>query len=225
MDIGTFVMDADGVRWAMDFGPQDYNSLEQKGIDLWNMSQTSQRWTVMRYNNYVHNTLTINGRLQQVAGYAPLISSSDNPAMMNGIVDLSKVYEGQVKSAVRSIAIIDKQYVAVRDEVESLPSEATIRWTLLTSADVKITGINSAELTKNGKKLIIKVSEPGKITMKTWTTEPQHDYDAKNPGTILVGFEAKLPANTKTILQVFLLPGGINANPSTVPGSLDKWPK
>jgi hypothetical protein len=32
MDIGSFVMDADGVRWAMDFGMQDYESLESKGI-------------------------------------------------------------------------------------------------------------------------------------------------------------------------------------------------
>ncbi|WP_332368846.1 DUF4962 domain-containing protein [Spirosoma telluris] len=31
MDIGSFIMEADGVRWAMDFGMQEYESLESKG--------------------------------------------------------------------------------------------------------------------------------------------------------------------------------------------------
>jgi len=39
MDSGSFIMEADGVRWAMDFGSQDYNSLESKGVDLWNMNR------------------------------------------------------------------------------------------------------------------------------------------------------------------------------------------
>ena len=28
MDVGSFIMEANGERWAMDFGMQDYNSLE-----------------------------------------------------------------------------------------------------------------------------------------------------------------------------------------------------
>ncbi|KAA6345286.1 hypothetical protein EZS27_007139 [termite gut metagenome] len=36
MDAGTFVMDAGGVRWASDFGSENYHSLETKGIALWN---------------------------------------------------------------------------------------------------------------------------------------------------------------------------------------------
>lgn len=35
MDIGSFVLDADGVRWSLDLGAEDYNRLEQRGIDLW----------------------------------------------------------------------------------------------------------------------------------------------------------------------------------------------
>ncbi len=68
MDVGSFVMDANGERWAMDFGMQDYNSLETAGVDLWNRSQNSERWTVFRYNNRAHNTLTVNDKLQIVAG-------------------------------------------------------------------------------------------------------------------------------------------------------------
>jgi hypothetical protein len=225
MDIGTFVMEAMGVRWAMDFGMQDYNSLEQKGVDLWNMDQNSQRWEVFRYNNFVHNTLTVSGQMQRVAGFAPITSSSDNAAMMNAIANMTQVYNGQLKSINRGIAIVDKKYVAVCDEIETLANETVVRWTLLTSAAVNITGANTAELTKNGKKLILKVAEPAVISMKTWSTVPAHDYDAPNPGTTLIGFEAVVPANTKTALQVFLLPEGVSQNPATMPGMLNTWPK
>ncbi|MDR2147865.1 MAG: heparinase II/III-family protein, partial [Tannerella sp.] len=46
MDAGSFVMEADGVRWASDLGMQDYNSLETKGLNIWNMAQNSERWQV-----------------------------------------------------------------------------------------------------------------------------------------------------------------------------------
>ena len=55
MDVGSFVFDADGQRWALDLGMQNYNSLESQQVDLWNMAQTSQRWEVFRYNNLAHN--------------------------------------------------------------------------------------------------------------------------------------------------------------------------
>ncbi|MCH7885232.1 MAG: heparinase II/III family protein, partial [Planctomycetes bacterium] len=35
MDIGSFVMDANGVRWAIDLGAHNYHSLESKGINIW----------------------------------------------------------------------------------------------------------------------------------------------------------------------------------------------
>jgi len=225
MDAGSFIMEADGVRWAMDFGSQDYNSLESKGVDLWNMKQNSQRWEVFRYNNLAHNTLTIDGKLQQVAGYAPIKSFSDDPLMMNAITDLTSIYADQIKSAFRGIAIVDKHYVTIRDELETLANETVIRWTMVTSADVKITGNNTAELTKDGKGLILKVMEPAKIKMKTWTTVPPHIYDAQNPGTIMVGFETTIPANTKTAIQVFLLPEGTTRDAVTTPGALNKWPE
>ena len=71
---------------------------------------------------------------------------------------------------------------------------------------MKITGKNEAELTKNGKKLLLQVQEPANITMKTWSTVPPNSYDAANPGTMMTGFEVTIPANTKTTLTVLLIP-------------------
>jgi hypothetical protein len=64
MDIGTFVMDADGVRWADDLGSQDYNSLESKGVDLWGKGQDSGRWKVFRLGTSAHNVLMVDGQQQ-----------------------------------------------------------------------------------------------------------------------------------------------------------------
>jgi hypothetical protein len=88
---------------------------------------------------------------------------------MNAVTDLSEIYKGSVSKAVRGIGLVDQQYVVVRDEIETLPDETTVRWTMLTPANVKITGSNTAELTKNGKKLTLQVQEPATVTMKTWS--------------------------------------------------------
>ncbi len=208
MDVGSFIMDASGIRWAMDFGMQEYESLESKGIQLFGRTQDAQRWTVFRLTNLVHNTLTINGEHQRVTGHAPITSSSDKPMFMNAVTDISEVYKGAVAKAIRGVAIIDKHYVLVRDEIETLPQETTLRWTMLTPAAVKITGPNTAELTKDGKKLTLHVQEPAKVNMKIWSTDPPHDYDAPNPGTALVGFEVVLPSNANSAITVSLVPEG-----------------
>ena len=223
MDIGSFVMDAGGVRWAMDFGMQNYESLESKGIQLFGRTQDAQRWTVFRYTNLVHNTLTINNQHQKVTGYAPIISSGTSPSFMNAVTDLTEIYKGQVGKASRGIAIADKSYVIVRDEIETLDSSTTIRWTMLTPAAVKIIAANEAELTQKDKKLILLVEAPSNIVMKTWSTDPPNSYDAPNPGTAMVGFEIIVPAHTKIALDVKLLPEKALSNGNKKIQSLKDW--
>jgi hypothetical protein len=104
MDAGSFVMEADGVRWAMDFGADDYNRLETAGVDLWNRSQASQRWQVFRYNNMSHNTLTVNDSLHVVAGRAMLTSTSSSAKFMNAIVDMSSVWCRHTRTTRRTLA-------------------------------------------------------------------------------------------------------------------------
>lgn len=160
------------------------------------MKQEGQRWAIFRYNNRTHNTLTVNDQLQRVTGQAAITGSSASPSFINATTDLSGLYAGLLTSANRGVALVDKQYVVVRDELETGPAPATVRWTMLTPATVRLTGSNRAELTKNGQTLLLEVPEPAMITLKTWSTDPPNSYDAPNPGTTLVGFETSLPANT-----------------------------
>jgi hypothetical protein len=142
-----------------------------------------------------------------VKGYAKIDKYSDAENFLFALSDLSTVYDGQLSEVKRGVAIVDKKYVVVRDELAATGKESTtIRWTMLTGANVEITGPNSVTLTKDGKKLLLRVDSPATIRMKTWSTEPTTSYDAPNPGTILVGFECDVPAGARQTLQVMLIP-------------------
>jgi hypothetical protein len=57
MDVGSFVLEANGVRWALDLGTESYNRMRAAKLDLWNYSQDSSRWTTFRVGPEGHNIL------------------------------------------------------------------------------------------------------------------------------------------------------------------------
>jgi hypothetical protein len=222
MDIGSFIMEANGVRWVADFGSQNYESLESKGMSIFGRTQDAQRWTIFRLNNYAHSTLTVNGELQRVDGYAKIDRHSEEEDFMYAISDISSLYDGQLQKAVRGAAIRDRKYVILRDEIEATGSPALVRWNLVTPADVEL-GRQSAILTLDDKTLLLKIKGPETIRMKTWRTAPTNDYDAENPGTVMVGFECEVPARTSQAFEVLLVPETAEANAAFLDISLDEW--
>jgi hypothetical protein len=225
MDIGSFVMDALGQRWSMDFGMQEYESLESKGVKLWGKEQEAERWQVYRYNNLAHSTLAFDNAFQRVDGYAAINSFTNKPTFLSAITDMTAVYKNAVTSAQRGVAIVDQKYVVIKDEITLGEKSSTVRWAMVTPAEVRITADGTAELTQNGKKLQLQVAEPANVTLKTWPTQPSHDYDAPNTGTTLVGFEVTLPANSTNMLNVLLIPEGITVNKETKTPLLKDWNK
>ncbi|WP_373511212.1 heparinase II/III family protein, partial [Persicitalea sp.] len=219
MDAGSFVLDALGERWAMDFGPQNYNSLEELGIKLFGREQDAERWDIFRYNNLVHNTLTIDGKYQRVKGYAKIDAFSNDPQNMAIVSDLSTVYDGQAVSVKRGIALRDDKYVVVRDEikapgVDSPNKDITLRWTLLTPANVFVQDGKTVVLSQRGKTMYLSFDTSTPIKIKTWSTKPTHDYDAPNPNTYMVGFEATLPAGSShSFNAIFSNTKSLNSSP------------
>ena len=205
MDVGSFVMEANGVRWASDFGKEDYPLLESNKVDLWNLNQNSQRWKIFRYSNFAHNTLTFNDSLQSVSGVAKIDGYSTAPDCMSVSSDLSSVYKGQVKKVLRTISIIKSDTVTITDEIESLKA-TTVRWTMLTEAiPTLLESENAIELKKSGKSLMIKVLSSNDITLKRWSTHSPHPYDSSNEGNSLIGFESHIAAGSKVVIKVLLI--------------------
>jgi oligo-alginate lyase len=222
MDVGSFMMEADGRRWATDLGSQNYESLESLGMSIFGKDQDAERWTIFRMNTYSHNVLIVDNEQQRVNGYAKIDKSSDEENFMFSVSDISSIYNGQLKNATRGVALKDLKYTVIRDEFETLDKTTTVRWNMVTYSNV-ILGDKEATLNDGSKILRLKVKGPGNIEMKTWSTAPTNNYDAENPGTIMVGFECEIPANTKESFEVLLVPSNANDTANFLNLKLDEW--
>lgn len=211
MDIGSFVMEADGVRWADDLGMQDYNSLESQGINLWGKTQDAERWNVFRLGTSSHSVLMVDGQQQRVDGRAPIVTARTGRT----VVDTSSIYRGQLARAQRGVALRPDRSVLVHDEFSAPDRLVTVRWAMLTRAEVTIDGPGRATLAQEGRKLRFRVLEPAAAKLKIYPTDPPPAAtDARNPGTRLLGFEVSLPARQLQRLVVHLAPE--NTPPSTL---------
>jgi hypothetical protein len=202
MDVGSFVVDADGLRWAEDLGAQNYESLESKQVKIWGMHQESQRWQVFRLGSFSHNILTVDGQQQQVKGRGAIVKHQPG----RSVVDLGSVYQGQLAQAQRGAALLADRSVLIQDEIVA-DKAVTLRWAMLTSAEVQVTGPGRARLTQRGKAMRFHVIEPADAQVQVWSTDPPKDYDAPNPGTRLIGFHVVVPAGATRRLAVQLVPG------------------
>ncbi len=221
MDVGSFVMDAVGVRWAEDLGMQDYNSLESQGISLWDRKQSGDRWTVFRLNTKSHNTLVVNGQDQLVEGRAPMVKVATDGPMPRAVVDMAPVYKGQLASALRGVGLRGDRSVLVQDEIRAADGKAVVRWGMVTRAEAKMDGA-VATLTRDGKTLTLRVLEPAGAALKVYPTDPPPaKHDAPNKGTRMVGFETALEPGAAARLAVWLAPGSGGAPPALDP--LASW--
>ncbi len=209
MDVGSFIFETNGRRWATDLGMQNYESLESLGMQIFGKAQDAERWTIFRMNTFSHNVLIFDNQQQRVNGFAKIDKFSDDENSMFAVSDISTLYRDQVKSAERGVALLNKEYLLVRDEFETLDKKTTVRWQMVTFSHVELGG-NEATLTDGGKVLKLKVKGPENLQMKTWSTAPTNNYDAENPGTIIVGFECEVPANSKEIFEVILVPQNLS---------------
>lgn len=202
MDAGSFVLEAEGVRWAVDLGSQSYYSLESKGIRLWDDAQNGQRWSVYRLNNRSHNTLTLNDQLHQVTGAARITDFSPEGATL----DLSPVFEGQAGSVRREFKVEGRQVVVI-DELEGLKPGSPVRWTMATRAEVAPKG-HTAILRQDGKTLKARLSGPAEARFQALEAEPPADgFNAPNPGVTLLVVEAIAPESGQLKIEVALEPG------------------
>ncbi len=209
MDIGTFVFDANGVRWAMDLGSHPYHELEKLGMNIWGKTQDAERWTIFRYNNLSHNTLVVNDRLQKVDGYGEIIRHSDREDFKHAVLDLSAPYEGQLQKAKRGMALVNQDYLLIRDEIQNVDQPSAVRWAMVTHDSVDIVDRQTARIQKDGQTLIFKVIQPTRTELAIFSTTPPNDFELRNPDTKMIGFEVELKPNEKQTLLVALFPSQV----------------
>jgi hypothetical protein len=225
MDVGSFVLDMFDERWAVDLGPQSYHSLESKDIDLWNRAQDSERWTVFRLNNHSHSTLAVNGLLQQIKGHAPIVHVDGEAEYPNAVIDMTAVYEGQLKRTRRGF-IRGEKWVRIQDEVVTLDKKSTVRWGMTTRARVSLVDATTSTLKQGGKEITLTVISPKNVTLQVVSVElPLPDYNVENPNTRRIEFNVPVPASSEETIIVEMSGAARTTEQFPVVSPLSQWIK
>jgi hypothetical protein len=159
LDMGTFVLDSGGQRFACDLGGDDYNLPEYFG---------KQRWTYYRLRAEGHNTLVINPGAepdQDPKAAGKVLNTNFEPGGDSfGIMNLTAAYAKDAKSVMRLVMLNPENFtralVIVHDEVE-LKAPGEIWWFMHTPAQVELAADGrSATLTAGKARLVVKLLSP-----------------------------------------------------------------
>lgn len=203
MDAGSFVYEADGIRWAVDLGSQNYYSIESKGIDLWNYKQDGERWKVMRMRNDYHNTITVDSTTHNVNVVAEIIDVIDTKDKIGATVDLTETLSN-LKEAKRTVFLNENNELNVIDHIETKNKEAQILWIMQTPCVPEIIDKNKIILKTACKSRTLVVDTNLDIKMIIWNNNPIHEYDEPVKNVYRVGYISTVPPNYSSEIKVSL---------------------
>jgi hypothetical protein len=149
LDLGSFVLDAGGVRWAADLGADDYDLPGYFG---------RQRWSYYRTRTESHNTLLIDDQNQDLRAEARITRQEFAPDFSWVQIDLSRANAGKVKQWTRRFALAQRQAVLIGDSVRS-DQPVEVIWGMMTDAEIVVSG-QTATLKKNGWILAAEIRSP-----------------------------------------------------------------
>lgn len=201
MDAGSFVLEANGVRWARDLGLQSYETIESKGWNLFHMAQQSDRWKIYRLNNFSHNTLTLGKRLHRMDGVATIISIEENMALL----DLTAVFGDVARNVTRKFSMKDGE-IHIRDEIRDAEPGLSVRWQMLTSADVEVDG-GGALLSQKGKTLEAEITSlPGLQFTTMEAVAPDDGVNEPVKDTRILAIDTTVPDDGTLVIEVRFRP-------------------
>jgi len=160
LDLGSFVLDALGVRWAVDLGSDDYNLPAYFG---------SKRWTYYRLRTESHNTLLVGGRNQSPEAEAPVTSFRAGADDARAVVDLSAAYPMCTRVR-RGMAMLHRRLFLVQDEVRA-DKPVEVLWGMVTRAEPRMDG-DRVVLERDGKRLYGRVLSPQGARFDTVSANP-----------------------------------------------------
>ena len=205
LDLGSFVMDSDGVRWAEDLGPDNYNLPGYFG---------KLRWSYYRLNNYSHNIITPDNALQQFRVTAPIVAFKSTPKEAYAITDLTHAYPGAAEKILRKIALLDRSRVLVQDELTQPKEGSVIHWRMMTRSKVVISeDASEATLSQKGHHLLAHILEPKGAHFKVLSAKPSSVDEKQNARNYVLTVDTVVKeSGTPLRIAILLSPQG------------EKWP-
>ena len=144
-DMGEFIFDQMGVRWAVELGSDDYNMPDYFGVDS----------VYYRVRTEGHNTYVINpdqSRGQEYVTFCPIVKQESKERGAYAVLDLHSAYPNDTNSAIRGFMLGDnRKSLTIRDEIDK-KDDGPLYWFMHTKAEVEIDR-NWATLTQDGKQL------------------------------------------------------------------------
>ena len=204
LDLGSFVLDALGVRWATDLGSENYNLPAYFG---------GKRWTYYRLRTESHNTLLVDGENQPPKAAAPVVSFRAGADDARAVVDLSAAYP-MCTRVHRGMAMQGRRVVLVQDEVYA-DKPVEVLWGMVTRARPEIEG-DRVVLERDGKRLYGRVLAPEGARFDTVSANPPKPQRQQPDAVKLV---VRLPGKVREVgLAVAFSPdakalGGIEIQP------------
>jgi hypothetical protein len=193
LDVGSFVVDSDRVRWGIDLGPDSYSL-----PGFWDYKPGGQRWNYFRNTNMAHNTLSIDHKIANSDGQGELLKSNKTSRMPFGILDMSASYKDQASSVLRGFKLLSPEAVLIKDEIILKDKTGKATWHFLTEAAVSIKG-NTATLSQDGKKFYIRCLLPKGYTMQV--KKPKTNTPGEKPiiGASIIEIAVSPAAGTVSI--------------------------
>lgn len=209
LDMGSFVLEALGKRWASDLGPEDYNL-----PDYWGPT----RWTYYRCKTEGHNTITLDNDNQETDARARIVAFSTKPTRSYAVMDLSDAYRGQTRSAMRGIELLDGQQVLVQDELQAR-GPVDVGWGFHTTSKVDVADDGtSATLQQGDVKLQVKLIEPAGARLQV---APLNIRAPQTAAPDVQKVIIRLPAVRQTRIVVLFTPLDSHGVPQVEP--LSNW--
>lgn len=165
LDLGSFVLDASDVRWAMDIPPFHANGTRYKSdyaLPGYFDAELERRFRYYRTGTFGHNTLVINGFNQPLGVQTEIVAFGEQkPDLVVVVLDLTAAYPDCL-SVRRGFALIKQQHVLIVDELTP-KQDMTVRWQMHTRAEATTEG-TTAELTQKheraARKFFVRILEP-----------------------------------------------------------------
>jgi len=206
-DEGSFYMEAQGVRWAVDLGGENYTAIEKEGLSLWKYHTESDRWKLLRTGLWGHNCLIMNGHNVNVEGRCVIDSWETDSTTVWARTNLSQLYQQDARSVWRKVSMNDNRHVVIEDFIVTGSKPVDLRWQMVTEADsMGVVNEREAILYAETKELRVNVSCKEPTKFRVWSAEPQHAYESRNPGRSIVGFITRLKANSEYSIITSLQP-------------------
>jgi len=188
LDIGSFVYEVNGIRWAVDLGADNYNL-----PGFWGQ----QRWNYFRQNNRSHNTLVIGDKLQNLEadckihfvgsgaklGFGPSLTHVrlEQNTVASAMVNMADAYKEQAPVALRYATLYKDGSVEIEDFLNGVTEP--VRWGMVTQAEIELSEDGkTAILSQRGQKLRVVLEDDYAEKFEIVSATPPTEAENQNRG-------------------------------------------